>query len=39
VSDGAQSLTLDGFRRLMRDLAPYIKLWNEQRAPEAVGIA
>jgi 3-deoxy-7-phosphoheptulonate synthase len=32
VSDGAQSLTLDGFRQMMRELAPYIRLWNEVRA-------
>ena len=32
VSDGAQSLTLDGFREMMRDLAPYIRLWKESRA-------
>ena len=35
VSDGAQSLTLDGFRRMMRELAPYIKLWNDARIPAA----
>ncbi|MDE3166731.1 MAG: 3-deoxy-7-phosphoheptulonate synthase, partial [Acidobacteriota bacterium] len=32
VSDGAQSLTLDDFRRMMRDLEPYIRLWNQARA-------
>jgi 3-deoxy-7-phosphoheptulonate synthase len=31
VSDGAQSLTLQGFRDLMRDLQPYIRLWKESR--------
>jgi 3-deoxy-7-phosphoheptulonate synthase len=31
VSDGAQSLTLADFSRLMRDLAPYIRLWKEAR--------
>jgi 3-deoxy-7-phosphoheptulonate synthase len=31
VSDGAQSLTLPGFRQLMRDLQPYIRLWTESR--------
>ena len=31
VSDGAQSLTLDGFRRMMSELKPYIALWNEER--------
>jgi 3-deoxy-7-phosphoheptulonate synthase len=34
VSDGAQSLTADGFRDLMRSLEPYIRLWKEARAPE-----
>jgi 3-deoxy-7-phosphoheptulonate synthase len=32
VSDGAQSLTLEGFRAMMKDLAPYIRLWNQSRA-------
>ncbi len=36
ISDGAQSLTLDGFRGMMRDLQPYIQLWKQQRIPEAV---
>jgi 3-deoxy-7-phosphoheptulonate synthase len=35
VSDGAQSLTLDGFRAMMRDLQPYLRLWKESRATEA----
>jgi len=35
VSDGAQSLTLDGFRRMMNELRPYIKLWSEARTPAA----
>ncbi len=34
VSDGAQSLTIEGFRDLMRSLEPYIRLWKEARAPE-----
>jgi 3-deoxy-7-phosphoheptulonate synthase len=32
VSDGAQSLTLAGFRAMMQDLAPYIRLWSDARA-------
>jgi 3-deoxy-7-phosphoheptulonate synthase len=28
VSDGAQSLTLEGFREMMRELRPYIELWQ-----------
>jgi 3-deoxy-7-phosphoheptulonate synthase len=31
VSDGAQSLTLDSFATMMRDLQPYIRLWSESR--------
>jgi 3-deoxy-7-phosphoheptulonate synthase len=34
VSDGAQSLDLTAFRALMKELAPYIKLWKEMRAAE-----
>src|SRR5689334_14940117 len=32
VSDGAQSLTLADFRRMMAELKPYIRLWSETRA-------
>jgi 3-deoxy-7-phosphoheptulonate synthase len=35
VSDGAQSLTLAGFREMMRDLKPYITLWKESRVGAA----
>ncbi len=37
-SDGAQSLTFDAFRAMMRDLKPYIELWKNARvaAPAAV---
>jgi len=31
VSDGAQSLTLDQFSNMMRDLGPYLELWRSQR--------
>ena len=34
-SDGAQSLTLDGFRAMMRDLKPYLQLWKESRLATA----
>jgi 3-deoxy-7-phosphoheptulonate synthase len=34
VSDGAQSLTLDGFRAMMRNLAGYIELWKVERQAE-----
>lgn len=30
-SDGAQSLTLDAFRAMMKDLKPYIQLWKDSR--------
>jgi 3-deoxy-7-phosphoheptulonate synthase len=33
-SDGAQSLTLDQFASMMRDLKPYVALWSAARAPE-----
>ena len=39
VSDGAQSLTLDGFRRMMSDLAPYLSLWKEARMGEPLPVA
>jgi len=31
VSDGAQSLTLEQFSQMMRDLGPYLDLWRGQR--------
>jgi len=34
-SDGAQSLTLDMFRAMMRDLKPYMQLWKESRVAAA----
>jgi len=33
VSDGAQSLTLEGFRQMMNELAPYVELWRRGRPP------
>ncbi|MFN7922450.1 MAG: 3-deoxy-7-phosphoheptulonate synthase [Bryobacteraceae bacterium] len=36
VSDGAQSLHLETFRKLMADLEPYIALWKKSRVREAV---
>src|SRR5579862_451566 len=35
VSDGAQSLTLQGFKEMMHDLKPYINLWKASRDREA----
>lgn len=34
VSDGAQSLTIDGFRDLMHQLDGYIRLWKQERVAE-----
>jgi len=34
-SDGPQSLNLEQFRRLMRDLKPYLRLWKETRVAAA----
>ena len=39
VSDGAQSLTIAGFRDMMRELAPYIRLWKESRVTAASVVA
>ena len=38
VSDGAQSLTLADFARMMSELKPYIRLWNEARASELAAV-
>jgi 3-deoxy-7-phosphoheptulonate synthase len=35
ISDGAQSLTVPQFQQLMKDLKPYVALWNESRVCEA----
>jgi len=34
VSDGAQSLTIEGFRNMMEGLQPYIRLWKAARDSE-----
>jgi 3-deoxy-7-phosphoheptulonate synthase len=39
VSDGAQSLTIEGFRKMMRDMDGYVKLWKvEREASMAVAV-
>ena len=39
MSDGAQSLTLEAFRKMMNSLQPYIRLWKESRmVTAAVGV-
>ena len=39
ISDGAQSLDLAQFQKMMDDLEPYIHLWNESRKEEAAAAA
>ena len=39
VSDGPQSLDLEGFARMMRELEPYIALWKQQREAEDASAA
>ncbi len=38
LSDGAQSLDLNGFRQMMTDLEPYFELWRQARMSEAVAV-
>jgi 3-deoxy-7-phosphoheptulonate synthase len=38
VSDGAQSLTVPDFARMMDGLQPYLRLWTEARAAEAAAV-
>src|SRR5207245_923640 len=38
VSDGAQSLTLPAFARMMGELKPYIRLWSEARSAELAAV-
>ncbi len=35
VSDGAQSLDIEQFRSMMRELEPYVDLWRQARTPAA----
>ena len=39
ISDGAQSLELGQFARMMEDLQPYIALWKASRAKELAAVA
>src|SRR5881398_2796342 len=39
ISDGAQSLDLAQFQKMMRELEPYIQLWNESRKTEMAAAA
>src|SRR4051812_30903267 len=38
VSDGAQSLDVPQFRRMMADLEPYVAIWKAGRVREAVAV-
>src|SRR5262245_44668447 len=39
ISDGAQSLDLTQFAKMMSELKPYVKLWKETRKPELAAAA
>jgi len=39
ISDGAQSLDIPQFQKMMKDLEPYIQLWNETRRIETAAMA
>jgi 3-deoxy-7-phosphoheptulonate synthase len=39
ISDGAQSLDIPQFQKMMKDLEPYVHLWKSSRAKEAVAAA
>jgi 3-deoxy-7-phosphoheptulonate synthase len=39
ISDGAQSLDLVQFQKMMKELAPYIQLWQESRKKEVAAAA
>ncbi len=38
VSDGAQSLHLEEFERMMQELKPYLSLWRESRVRETAAV-
>jgi 3-deoxy-7-phosphoheptulonate synthase len=39
ISDGAQSLDIPQFQKMMKDLEPYIQLWKSSRAKENAAAA
>jgi len=39
ISDGAQSLDIPQFQKMMKDLEPYIQLWNQSRKTEITAAA
>lgn len=38
LSDGAQSLTLDDFRQMMRQLEPFLSIWKQLRVADNVAV-
>ena len=38
VSDGAQSLTIQGFRDMMRQLSGYVELWKQERVADMAAV-
>jgi 3-deoxy-7-phosphoheptulonate synthase len=39
ISDGAQSLDLAQFQKMMQDLQPYLQLWRDSRSRELAAVA
>jgi len=39
ISDGAQSLDLPQFEKMMHELQPYIQLWQDSRKKEVAAAA
>jgi 3-deoxy-7-phosphoheptulonate synthase len=39
ISDGTQSLDIPQFQKMMKDLEPYIQLWNESMRREVTAAA
>jgi len=39
ASDGAQSLTIEGFRKMMRDMDGYVRLWKMEREAAMASMA
>jgi 3-deoxy-7-phosphoheptulonate synthase len=39
ISDGAQSLDISQFTKMMHELKPYVELWKGSRKPELAAAA
>jgi len=39
ISDGAQSLDLAQFSKMMEELKPYVELWKESRKKDVAAVA